>query len=111
MLKITDLHASYGTIEALKGVNLEVGDGITCLIGANGAGKSTLLKTISGMVDTVRGSILLDGRELLGRSSRKIAQAGITHVPEGRLVFPGLTVYQNLEIGAIPWHGFFGGKT
>ena len=107
MLKITDLHAYYGVIEALKGLNIEVNNGITCLIGSNGAGKSTLLKSISGVVST-KGSIKMDDTELVGMSTVKIAKLGIAHVPEGRHVFPGMTVEQNLETGTIRWHGYFG---
>lgn len=108
MLKINDLHAYYGSIEALKGINLEVPDGeIRCIIGSNGAGKSTTLKSISRMIKTT-GSITMDGEELTALSSAKVAKRGIIHVPEGRHIFPGLTVYQNLEVGTVPWHGFFG---
>ena len=91
MLKIEDLHVSYGGIRALRGISLEVPDGkIVTLIGANGAGKSTTLRTISGLVKAESGSITYDGKELLG-----IAQS-----PEGRRVFPNLTVLENLKIGA-----------
>lgn len=108
MLKIKDLHAYYGAIEALKGINLEVPDGeIRCIIGSNGAGKSTTLKSISRIIKTT-GSITMDGEDLTTLSSSKIAKRGIIHVPEGRHIFPGLTVYQNLEVGTVPWHGFFG---
>ena len=107
MLKITDLHAYYGVIEALKGLNIEVNNGITCLIGSNGAGKSTLLKSISGVV-SIKGSIKMDDTELVGMSTVKIAKLGIAHVPEGRHVFPGMSVEQNLETGTIRWHGYFG---
>ena len=110
MLKITDLHAYYGPIEALKGVSLEVGTGkIVCLIGSNGAGKTTLLNSISGMIKTT-GSIKWDDTELIHLSCTKIAKSGIMHVPSGRHVFPGLTVKENLEVGTINWHGFFGRK-
>ncbi|MDR1192752.1 MAG: ABC transporter ATP-binding protein [Peptococcaceae bacterium] len=108
MLKIGNLHAYYGAIEALKGVNIAVGeDAIVCIIGANGAGKTTLLNAISGAV-TRTGSIAFNGQEIGSLSSVKIAKMGISHVPEGRHVFPGLTVMQNLEVGTVPWHGFFG---
>ena len=108
MLKINGLHAYYGSIEALKGIDLEVPEGeIRCIIGANGAGKSTTLKSISRMVRTT-GSITMNGEELTTLSSAKVAKRGIIHVPEGRHIFPGLTVYQNLEVGTVPWHGFFG---
>ena len=108
MLKITDLHAYYGPIEALKGVSLEVGTGkIVCLIGSNGAGKTTLLNSISGMIKTT-GSIQWDDTELSHFSCTKIAKFGVMHVPSGRHVFPGLTVKENLEVGTINWRGPFG---
>lgn len=108
MLKIKDLHAYYGPIEALKGIDLEVGEkSIVCLIGSNGAGKTTLLKSISGMVKHT-GSIEWNNVEISGENSISIAKRGVLHVPEGRHVFPGLTVKENLEVGTINWHGFFG---
>ena len=101
MLKIKDLHVSYGGIRALRGVDLEVPDGkIVTLIGANGAGKSTTLRTISGLVKAESGSITYDGKELLGLSINKILEQGIAQSPEGRRVFPNLTVLENLKIGA-----------
>ena len=101
MLKIKDLHVSYGGIKALRGVDLEVPDGkIVTLIGANGAGKSTTLRTISGVVKAESGSITYDGKELLGLSINKILEQGIAQSPEGRRVFPNLTVLENLKIGA-----------
>jgi len=111
MLRIKDLHSYYGAIEALKGIDLYVEDKkITCLIGSNGAGKSTLLRSISGSI-SVTGSIMFGGTtELIGMSPQKVAKQHITHVPEGRHVFPGLTVRENLEVGTINWHGFFGRK-
>ena len=100
MLKIKDLHVSYGGIKALRGVDLEVPDGkIVTLIGANGAGKSTTLRTISGLVKAESGSITYDGKELLGLSINKILEHGIAQSPEGRRVFPNLTVLENLKIG------------
>ena len=101
MLKIKDLHVSYGGIKALRGVDLEVPDGkIVTLIGANGAGKSTTLRTISGLVKAESGSVTYDGKELLGLSINKILEQGIAQSPEGRRVFPNLTVLENLKIGA-----------
>ena len=92
---------SYGGIKALRGVDLEVPDGkIVTLIGANGAGKSTTLRTISGLVKAESGSITYDGKELLGLSINKILEQGIAQSPEGRRVFPNLTVLENLKIGA-----------
>lgn len=108
MLKIKNLHAYYGAIEALKGIDLEVADGnICCIIGANGAGKTTLLKSISGMVRRT-GTIMWNDTDISKASPRIVNKDGIIHVPEGRLIFPGLTVYQNLEVGTIGWHGFLG---
>lgn len=109
MLKIRNLHAYYGQIEALKGVDIDVRAGeITCLIGSNGAGKTTLLKSISGMIHRT-GSIVLEGsHELIGKNPTAIAKLEVVHVPEGRHIFPGLTVQENLEVGTIAWHGFFG---
>ena len=108
MLKIENLHAYYGSIEALKGINIEIPEGeIRCIIGANGAGKSTVLKAISRIVKT-SGNILWNEESITDLSSAKVAQKGIIHVPEGRHIFPGLTVYQNLEVGSVPWHGFLG---
>ena len=101
MLKIKDLHVSYGGIRALRGVDIEVPDGkIVTLIGANGAGKSTTLRTISGLVKADGGSISYDGQELLGKPINKILEAGIAQSPEGRRVFANLTVLENLKIGA-----------
>ena len=101
MLKIENLHVSYGGIKALRGISLEVPDGkIVTLIGANGAGKSTTLRTISGLVKAESGSITYDGKELLGLSINKILEQGIAQSPEGRRVFPNLTVLENLKIGA-----------
>jgi len=101
MLKIENLHVSYGGIRALQGVSLEVPDGkIVTLIGANGAGKSTTLRTISGLVKADSGSITYDGQELLGQPINRILEKGIALVPEGRRVFTNLSVVENLRIGA-----------
>lgn len=101
MLKIKDLHVSYGGIKALRGIDIEVPDGkIVTLIGANGAGKSTTLRTISGLVKAESGSIEYDGQELIGKPINKILEAGIAQIPEGRRVFPDMTVLENLKIGA-----------
>lgn len=101
MLKINDLHVSYGGIRALRGISLEVPDGkIVTLIGANGAGKSTMLRTITGLVKAQSGSIQWDGQELLGQSIDKIVNLGIAMSPEGRRVFADLSVLENLKIGA-----------
>ena len=101
MLKISNITVSYGGIEAVKGISMEVPDGeIVTLIGANGAGKSTTLRTIAGLVKPQCGSVLWDGEELLTVGAEKIVTRGITLVPEGRRVFPNLTVLENLRIGA-----------
>ena len=101
MLKIKDLNVSYGGIKALQGINLEVPEKkIVTLIGANGAGKSTLLRTISGLVKAESGSILVNGKEILGYPINKVCNEGIALVPEGRRVFTDLTVHENLKIGA-----------
>ena len=101
MLKIENLHVSYGGIQALRGISLQVRDGeIATLIGANGAGKSTTLRTISGLVKASAGSIQWNGEELLGKSVDKIIASGIALSPEGRRVFPDMTVLENLKIGA-----------
>jgi branched-chain amino acid transport system ATP-binding protein len=100
MLKCKNLRVSYGDILALRGLDLSVASGETvALIGVNGAGKSTLLRAISGLLPT-EGEILFDDIDLRAASPEKRAQRGIGHVPEGRRIFPGLTVLENLEIGA-----------
>ena len=101
MLKIENLKVNYGGIQALRGISLEVPDGkVVTLIGANGAGKSTTLRTITGLVKAAGGSIQWNGEELLGKSIDKIVTSGIAMSPEGRRVFPDMTVLENLKIGA-----------
>ncbi|WP_373483739.1 ABC transporter ATP-binding protein [Acetobacterium sp.] len=101
MLKISNLQVAYGGIEAVKGIDLEVPEGkIVTLIGANGAGKSTTLRAIVNLVKSKAGSITYHGNELLGLDTTKVVDKGITLVPEGRHVFPDLTVLENLKIGA-----------
>ena len=101
MLKIEHLQVAYGGIQALRGISLEVPDGkIVTLIGANGAGKSTTLRTISGLVKAKGGSIRYNDTELVGKPITSIIETGIIHVPEGRRVFPDMTVLENLKIGA-----------
>ena len=101
MLKIERLHVAYGGIQALRGISMEVPDGqIVTLIGANGAGKSTTLRTITGLVKAQSGSIQWNGEELLGRPIDRIINAGIAMSPEGRRVFPDMSVLENLKIGA-----------
>ena len=101
MLKIDGLKVSYGGIEAVKGISFEVPERkIVTLIGANGAGKSTTLRTIAGLVKPAKGRIHLQGEDITNLSPDKIVAKGVTLVPEGRRVFPDLTVIENLKIGA-----------
>ena len=101
ILEIRDLQVHYGGIEAVKGISLDVPEGeIVTLIGANGAGKSTILRSVSGIVKPQSGEILFDGKSIYGLSPDEIVSRGITLVPEGRRVFPNLTVLENLKIGA-----------
>ena len=101
ILEIKNLVVSYGGIEAVKGIDLKVEEGkIVTLIGANGAGKSTTLRTISGLVKAKSGSITYNNEQLLGKPINAILAAGIAQVPEGRRVFPDMTVLENLKIGA-----------
>ena len=101
MLKIDDLKVRYGGIEAVKGISFEVPESaIVTLIGANGAGKSTTLRTIAGLVKPASGRIHLQAEDITGMSPDKIVTRGITLVPEGRRVFPDLTVLENLKVGA-----------
>ena len=99
--EIKDLRVSYGGIEALKGISFHVEEGqIVTLIGANGAGKSTTLRAISGLAPVKSGAILYDGQAINGLNPQKIVSMGVGMVPEGRRVFPNLTVLENLKIGA-----------
>jgi branched-chain amino acid transport system ATP-binding protein len=101
LLELENLHTYYGQIHALKGVNLTVNEGeIVTLVGANGAGKSTTLRTISGIVKARRGSVRLRGKAINGLRPHEVTALGVGHVPEGRRIFPLLTVRENLEIGA-----------
>jgi branched-chain amino acid transport system ATP-binding protein len=101
MLKATSLHAQYGKIKALFGVDLEVKAGeIVALIGANGAGKTTFLKTVSGLIRASKGSITFMGEAIENNKAEKIVHMGISHVPEGRMVFTQRTVKTNLQMGA-----------
>jgi len=100
MFEIRDLHVHYGGIHALKGVSLEVADGeIVTLIGANGAGKSTTLRTVSGLIKPTSGQIFVDGTDITKLPSAARVKMGITQVPEGRRVFPQMSVMENLELG------------
>ena len=101
VLKIAGIQAGYGRIRALHGIDLEVRRGqIVTLLGANGAGKTTTLKTISGLVRASAGTISLEGREITGLKANEIARMGVVHVPEGRHILKGLSVRENLELGA-----------
>jgi branched-chain amino acid transport system ATP-binding protein len=101
VLEIADLVTAYGKIEALKGVSLAVAQGsITCLLGPNGAGKTTLMLTTSGILRPRRGSIRFNGEEIAGRAPHEVVARGIALVPENRLVFPTMTVVDNLAAGA-----------
>jgi branched-chain amino acid transport system ATP-binding protein len=101
LLELENVHTYYGHIHALKGVNLTVEQGeIVTLVGSNGAGKSTSLRTISGMVRPRQGSVKLDGRDITTMKPHDVSALGIGHVPEGRRIFPLLTVRENIEIGA-----------
>lgn len=101
LLEIKDLKVSYGFITALKGINIKVEQGqIVALLGSNGAGKTTTLRTVSGAIKPDSGSVLLEGKEVSGLPTYKIAKAGVTQSPEGRLLFSELTVEENLKVGA-----------
>lgn len=105
ILEIRDLYVSYGGIQAVKGISFDVPEGqIVTLIGSNGAGKSTTLKSIAGLITPKNASIRFNGEEICGKSSDYIVSKGITLVPEGRRVFPNLTVLENLKIGAYLRH-------
>jgi branched-chain amino acid transport system ATP-binding protein len=100
LLQINDLNVRYGEIEALRGVSFSVEEGqVVTLLGANGAGKSTTLRAISGLAKPAAGEILFDGKSIAGLGPEAIVRMGISHVPEGRRVFPGLTVKENIMLG------------
>lgn len=100
LLKLENVHSYYGKIHALKGISLEVHEGeIVTLLGSNGAGKSTTLKTISGLVRPKQGTLEFNGKSIIGKLPHTIVEEGIVHVPEGRRIFGGLTVTENLELG------------
>jgi len=101
MLELKDVHTFYGQIEALKGITIKVDHGeIVCLIGSNGAGKSTTLMTISGILRPAAGNIFFAGENITHTPTHRIVEMGISHVPEGRRIFPRFTVRENLEMGA-----------
>jgi branched-chain amino acid transport system ATP-binding protein len=101
LLSIKDLVVRYGEIEAVHGVSFDVDEGqVVTLLGSNGAGKSTTLRAISGLIAPVAGEIAFDGKSILGHDPEDIVRLGISHVPEGRRVFPGLSVRENIMLGA-----------
>jgi len=100
VLKLQDVHCHYGNIEVLKGINLEIGKGeIVALIGANGAGKTTTLKAISGLIPVTKGTIRFQDQDIANLPAYNIVSRGLAHVPEGRQVFPELSVWDNLLLG------------
>jgi branched-chain amino acid transport system ATP-binding protein len=104
MLAVESLHVAYGEIEALHGVSLEVAEGeVVALLGANGAGKTTLLRTISGLIRPRGGRITLADEDLARVSVERRVERGLAHVPEGRRIFPGLTVLENLDVATASW--------
>jgi branched-chain amino acid transport system ATP-binding protein len=101
MLEVRDLRVSYGKIEAVKGISFTVGAGqVVTLIGGNGAGKTTTLRTLSGLLPAVSGEVVFEGERIDGRPAHEIVKRGIAHSPEGRKIFPRMTVAENLELGA-----------
>ena len=101
MLKIRDLSVHYGKIKAVRQIDMDIAKGeIVSLIGANGAGKSTTLRALSGLVKAAGGSVEFEGKDITGWSAKAIVEAGISHCPEGRQIFPRMTVMENLELGA-----------
>ena len=106
LLELEDVHVHYGKVEALKGISLTVGDGeIVTLIGGNGAGKSTTLKTISGLRPVTSGRIRFEDDEIVGVPAYRLVERGISQAPEGRGIFPGMSVVENLEMGAYARRG------
>ena len=103
MLKVENLHVYYGGIHALKGISLSVPEGkVVTLIGANGAGKSTTLRAITGLVRSKQGTVAVGGEDITGAPAHRIVKKGVAMVPEGRRVFPNLSVQENLQMGAYP---------
>ncbi|HIK29799.1 MAG TPA: ABC transporter ATP-binding protein [Oscillatoriales cyanobacterium M59_W2019_021] len=112
MLEIKNLHTYYGNIQALKGISLQVDRGeIVSLIGSNGAGKTTTLRTIQGLLKPRQGTILFEGKPLESLSAQEIVRLGISQSPEGRLIFPRMTVKENLEMGAFARNDTLGIKS
>ena len=100
LLEVNDLHVFYGRIEAIKGISFTVGEGeVVTLIGANGAGKTTTLRTLSGVRPVAQGSVMFDGQDITTMPPHERVKLGICQAPEGRGIFPGMTVLENLEIG------------
>ena len=101
MLKVEKLSAAYGAIRVLWDISFDIADGeVVAILGGNGAGKSTMVRAICGQIKNTGGSVLFNGENLTGYSTRKILEAGIVQIPEGRQLFTGMTVYENLELGA-----------
>jgi branched-chain amino acid transport system ATP-binding protein len=101
LLEVDDLRVGYGKIEAVKGISFRVEEGeVVTLIGANGAGKTTTLRTLSGLLNSVGGTATFDGKLLAGASAHKIVARGLAHSPEGRHIFPRMTIEENLQLGA-----------
>jgi len=106
LLTVENLHVSYGSIEALKGISFEVDKGeIVALLGANGAGKTTTLRTLSGLLSPTAGAIIMDGQRIEGTRADLVVGLGLGHVPEGRRIFPRMSVHENLQMGAYRHRG------
>jgi branched-chain amino acid transport system ATP-binding protein len=111
MLEVDGLEVAYGQIRAVRGVSFTVEAGqVVTLIGSNGAGKTTTLRTLSGLLSPASGTVCFEGRRIDGTPAHAIVELGIAHVPEGRRIFPGLTVLENLELGAFSRSGRKGGE-
>ena len=106
LLELEDIHVHYGKVQALRGVSLQVDEGeIVTLIGANGAGKTTTLKTISGVRPVTSGRITFDGEDVTGMAPHRLVEMGICQAPEGRGIFPGMSVQENLDMGTYARRG------
>jgi len=106
MLRLEEVHTFYGNIEALKGINVDVEQGqIVTIIGSNGAGKSTLLMTVCGSPKATRGRVVYDGQDITRLATYDIVKLGVSQAPEGRRIFPRMTVWENLQMGAVPNQG------